>query len=232
MPYQWILFDADNTLLDFTGASQKAFAQASQLLEIPAQPDHFQRYKQANHIVWAALEKGQIDTVTLRKKRFELYLKDIQVDRDPVLFNKLYLDNLVRFSELLAGADSLLQHFHGRVKLGLITNGLKEVQRPRLDHTGITKYFDVIVVSDEIGLAKPDPAYFDHAFQLMNKPNKKDVLIVGDNLMSDIKGGVDYQTDTCWYNPSGKPNDTDIIPTLQINQLEELIDATTFDSLV
>jgi len=213
MPYNWILFDADNTLLDFTGASKKAFAQAVAQLEIPNHPNLFSRYKKANHIVWTEFENGQIDAITLRKKRFKLFLEDIEVDRDPVLFNQLYLAHLVEHSELLPGARQLLDHLHGKTKLGLITNGLKEVQRPRLAHTQMDHYFDVIVVSDEIGVSKPDPAYFDYVFREMELPPKQDVLIVGDNLNSDIKGGVDYGVDTCWYNPEGLPNESGITPT-------------------
>ncbi len=222
MPYHWILFDADNTLLDFTGASRKAFAQAINELHIPHHPDLFARYKRVNHIVWTELEKGQIDAVTLRKKRFELFLQDIKIDRDPVLFNKLYLDNLVQHSELLHGARPLLDHLHGKTKLALITNGLKEVQRPRLKHTGIDQYFDVIVVSDEIGKSKPHPDYFDHVFQEMRFPDKKKVLVIGDNLHSDIKGGMDYGIDTCWFNPDGQVNATDIQPTFQAKNFEEI----------
>ncbi len=224
MPYSWILFDADNTLLDFTSASKKAFAQAVTKLKIPNRPNLFSRYKKANHLVWTAFENGQIDAITLRKKRFELFLEDIEVDRDPVLFNQLYLDNLVEHSELLPGARQLLDHLHGKIKLGLITNGLKEVQRPRLTHTRTDHYFDVIVVSDEIGLAKPDAAYFDYVFKEMGLPPKKKVLIVGDNLHSDIKGGVNYGVDTCWYNPDGQPNESGITPTHHAQNFDQMLE--------
>ncbi len=226
MPYNWILFDADNTLLDFTSASKKAFAEAIRQLGIPSRPNLFDRYKKANHIVWTEFENGLIDAITLRKKRFELFLKDIQIERDPALFNQKYLDNLVEHSEMLTGARQLLDHLHGKTKLGLITNGLKEVQRPRLAHTQIDHYFDVIVVSDEIGVSKPDNAYFDYVFKEMGHPPKKNVLIVGDNLNSDIKGGVDYDVDTCWFNPEKLPNESGIIPTHHAHGFDDIMEIT------
>ena len=223
MRYNWILFDADNTLLDFTGASKMAFAEAVKQLDIPHSKDLFDKYKKANHIVWTELENGTIDAITLRKKRFELFLKDIEMDRDPVLFNRLYLDNLVEHSGLLSGARQLLNHLHGKTKLGLITNGLKEVQRPRLAHTKIDHYFDVIVISDEIGVSKPDRAYFDYTFKEMGLPPKENVLVVGDNLNSDIKGGMDYGLDTCWFNPHAQTNESGIAPTHHAQDFDEIL---------
>ena len=223
MNYDWILFDADNTLLDFTGASKMAFAQAVATLEIPSHPELFNTYKKVNHIVWTELENGEIDAIALRKRRFELFLKEIDIQRDPVLFNQLYLGNLVEYTELLDGAKELLDHLHGKTKLGLITNGLKEVQRPRLAHTQIDHFFDVIVVSDEIGVSKPDRAYFDYVFKEMGQPAKEKVLVVGDNLNSDIKGGVDYGVDTCWFNPARHPNNTNIQPSYHAQNFMEIL---------
>lgn len=220
--YKWLLFDADNTLLDFTSASKKAFTKALKIMDIPNEDSLFSMYKKANRVVWTAFEKGEMDTITLRYKRFELFLDAIQLKRDPKLFSTTYLDNLVEHSELLDGAQKLLDRIHGQFKIGLITNGLKEVQRPRLAHTNTTKYFDIVVVSDEIGVAKPNSGFFDIAFQEMGFPAKKDVLVIGDNIHSDILGGIEYQVDTCWFNPSKQPNATSIKPTFEIHQLSQL----------
>ena len=227
MSYNWILFDADNTLLDFTGASKMAFSDAIKQLDIPPSPNLFDRYKKVNHIVWTELENGKINAVTLRKRRFELFLQDIEVNRDPVLFNQLYLENLVAHSKMLPGARQLLHHLHGKTKLGLITNGLKEVQRPRLAHTQIDHFFDVIVVSDEIGVSKPDTAYFEYVFNEMGHPPKESVIVVGDNLNSDIKGGVDYGVDTCWFNPNNQPNESDIAPTHHAQDFDKILKILT-----
>ncbi len=223
MKYEWILFDADNTLLDFTKASEKAFAKALQNMDIPHQVDYFSRYKKANHVVWTAFENGEIEAITLRSKRFELFLTDIQIERDPALFNTHYLNNLVAHTTLYKGALNMLDGLKDKTKLGLITNGLKEVQRPRLRHTGIYHLFDTIVVSDEIGVAKPNPAYFDYVFREMNYPPKEKVLVVGDNLLSDIKGGINYGTDTCWFNPENKENTTPFSPTFVARNFEEIL---------
>ena len=99
---------------------------------------------------------------------------------------------------------------------------MKEVQRPRLQKTEIQRFFEIIVVSDEIGVSKPHPGFFEHAFHQMQRPPTEKVLVVGDNLEADIKGGNQSGTDTCWYNPKKRTNETGILPNYEISSLEEL----------
>jgi 2-haloacid dehalogenase len=114
----------------------------------------------------------------------------------------------------------LIADLHGRYHLTLITNGLADVQYPRLQKSGLATYFDTIIVSDEIGVAKPDPAIFDHTFERLQRPSKETVLIIGDSLTSDMAGGRSYGIDTCWYNPNGKTADFDL--TYEISELSQL----------
>ena len=105
----------------------------------------------------------------------------------------------------------------------LVTNGLKEVKRPRFNASSIIKYFEGIVVSDEIGVAKPQKEYFDYAFQAAGNPLKEKVLMVGDSLSSDIKGGNDYGIDTCLYIKGEKSFSEKIKPKFTIGSLRELL---------
>src|SRR5690606_6102209 len=116
----------------------------------------------------------------------------------------------------IPGARELLEQLYGKVRLGIITNGLTEVQRPRLESTGIAALCQVIVVSGEINLMKPQHAFFDHTHTLMGRPDKKAVLVVGDSLTADIAGGRDYGFQTCWYNPGQVLHDTGIRPDFEI----------------
>ena len=113
---------------------------------------------------------------------------------------------------------------YGKVRLALITNGLKEVQRSRLAGSTIGDCFEAVVISDEVGAAKPDRAIFEIAFSRMNHPRNEQVLIVGDSLTSDIRGGADYGIDTCWFNPMRKPRDLDVESQYEISDLSELLD--------
>ena len=106
--------------------------------------------------------------------------------------------------------------------LVIVTNGLASVQNPRFNNSELKKYFSHIVISEEIGFAKPKKEIFDYTFELLGSTTKESSLIIGDNLSSDIKGGSDYGIDTCWINPQKIENKTDIVPTYEITELNEL----------
>ncbi len=106
----------------------------------------------------------------------------------------------------------------------IITNGFKEVQRPRFDRSSIKKYFEKIIVSDEINAAKPSTEYFDAVFKEINYPDKKEVLVIGDGLTSDIQGGINYKLDTCWINRNSILNDSGLKIKYEVSDIKELSD--------
>lgn len=220
--YNWLLFDADNTLFDFDGASKNAFYKTLEDYKIEIATDPYPVYKKINLNVWAELEQGLIDQVELRKKRFSLFLNHFNIDFDPVQMNSDYLDNLVEKSELIHDCILTLDRLKSEFKLVIITNGLKEVQRPRIKKVGIEHYFEEIIVSDEIGYAKPQKEFFDHTFEKIGNPEKSAVLVIGDSLKSDIQGGNSYGVDTCWYNPNVKINEPNSQATFTIKSLKAL----------
>ena len=118
----------------------------------------------------------------------------------------------------------VLELLQPRVALALISNGLSEVKRPQIERFGFDRIFDAIVISAEVGAAKPSREIFDIAFDLLGKPPKESALMVGDSLTSDIKGGADYGIATCWYNPNGEVAGPDDRITHEIASLKELLD--------
>jgi len=218
------MFDADNTLIDFTNASRLSFSQTFADYEHTATPELYATYKVINHSIWTAFERSEITAERLRVKRFEDFFAAIGFSpTSPELFSKRYLENLISKSENYDGVKEMIERFQPHYNMSIITNGLKEVQRPRLNKLGMTHYFDSIIVSDEIGFAKPDERYFEVAFNSIdNPPPRENTLVIGDNLKSDILGGIRYGLKTCWLNASGKPNDTDIQPDFEIQNILEL----------
>jgi len=223
MQYNWLFFDADNTLFDFDLAAKTAFKQLLNQLEIDSTAERFKQYKSINAQCWRAFEEGEINAEELRRKRFADFFAAIEVERDPLQANSNYLQRLSEQAVLLEGALDLLNRLKSKgYRMVIITNGLKEVQRPRLAKAALHDYFETIVVSDEIGHAKPAAAFFDYTFQQIDHPAKEETLVIGDNINSDIRGGYDYGLDTCWYNPHRQENVTPIRPTFEIQQLQEL----------
>lgn len=221
--YNWILFDNDNTIIDFHGASHIAFHDSMRSLGLNEDEIDYAQYSECNHIVWSEFEKGIIDAYTLRAKRFELYFEAVNHTKvDPREANAKYLDHLVLNPLMITNAAALLHDLKPHYQLGLITNGLKEVQRPRLKSAKIYDHFDVIIVSDEIGYAKPQKAYFDYTIQEMKEDDLSKILVVGDSLHSDILGAQNYGLDSCWYNPANTEAHPNINATYMIQHIDEI----------
>ncbi len=206
-PYTHCLFDLDNTLLDFDRSSKEAFGEA--LKEGPdMEPSErlFFQYEEINRCCWKLLEAGEISPREVQRRRFSDFLALHEVEYDPLKLNDLYLDKLAEKVHWIDGAKEVLDALKAQgVSLSLITNGLKRVQRPRLEQSGMMEYFDAVVISEEIGVAKPQPAYFEYTLEKLNNPPVERVLLVGDNPGSDILGGQRMGMATCWYNARQKP---------------------------
>lgn len=222
MNYKWLLFDLDNTLMDFDRSERSALDQALSDFGLESNETLRAIYHRINAACWKAFEDGQLNKEDLRHQRFELFFKAIEKGIDPKRFSRIYLEYLSQTDFLIEGAESLLQEFQQEFNLAIITNGLKEVQRPRLRQSGIDQYFKTLIVSDEIGHAKPQSAFFDYTFQEIAQPAKSDVLVIGDSLNSDMRGGIQYGLDTCWYNAKAKNNATELLPKFEIQNLSEL----------
>ncbi len=123
---------------------------------------------------------------------------------------------------LLPGARDLIDSLSDRAKLGIITNGFEELQDVRLEKTGLKKFFEQVIISEQVGVAKPDKKIFEYALGKMNNPCKSKVLMVGDTLQSDIVGGINFGIETCWLNSHNVEIEKGIEPTYTVTSLSEL----------
>lgn len=222
MTYTWLLFDADGTLFDYDKAEEKALSATFTEMGIPFKLEYGALYRRFNAEVWVAFEAGQITAEKLRVERFERLFAAGGISADAGEFGRRYLPNLALGSDLMPGADALLRRLRPDYHLALITNGLKDVQRPRLALAGIDGLFDVVAISEEMGAAKPEEAYFDMLFERIGRPPKPQVLVIGDGLTSDIQGACRYGLDACWFNPNGLPPDPRFPARYEIRRLDEL----------
>ena len=188
MSYSWVLFDIDGTLFDYDTAETAALAATFTRFHLDLQPNHAQAYRRINGRMWVEFEQGTTTQERLRVERFRDLFEAIEIDADPTPFSDEYLKQLARRTDLIAGAESTAAALASRVSLMVITNGLADVQRPRFAASSIRHHFQGIVISEEVGAAKPDPRIFDEAFARMDHPPKQEVLIVGDSLF--VHGGI------------------------------------------
>lgn len=222
MAYSTILLDLDHTLFDSDTSETMAFEQT--LLSFGVnEPEHYiAPYQKINLELWAAVERGDMSPKQVRNRRFERLVVENNLDADAISMADSFVNGLSLYGDLFDGAMELLTHLSERVALALVTNGLSEVQRARLSRLGIDQYFDAIVISAEVGVAKPGTAIFDVTFDMLDRPAKNSAVMVGDNLSSDIQGGTNYGIATCWYNPDEKSAGASDEISHEIKSLNEL----------
>ncbi len=221
--YRWLLFDADNTLFDFTRAESDALRLTFEQLGIGFEHAYMPVYQRVNREVWVAFEQGAISAEELSTKRFELLFDALGIEAEAEPFSAAYLPNLAMQGHLMPDALAVVRTLHDTYRIAMITNGLGDVQRPRLARSAIRDYIAELVISDEIGAAKPDRAIFDAAFLRMGSPRPDEVLLIGDSQSSDIAGGIAYGIDTCWFNSGGAPRAEGIVCTHEVRRLTELL---------
>lgn len=222
--YRWVLFDADHTLFDFDKASEEALAEVLGEHGINWTEGMYADYKRINMQCWMEHEQGIIDRDTLVYERFKRYFDFMQLQLDPVSNQKKYLRALGSKPYLMPGAEEMISWVNGKMKVGYVTNGMSEVQRPRLEKIGWDLKFDVIVIAGEIGHSKPHHNYFNHVHGQIGSPGRTEVLVVGDSLTADIEGATSFGYHTCWYNPKEEVCHLENEPDYTIAHLLELKD--------
>ncbi|OBU27878.1 dUMP phosphatase [Photobacterium kishitanii] len=218
MKYQWILFDADETLFHFDAfrGLQLMFSRHN----IVFSNSDFEQYEAINKPLWVDYQNGIISATELQNIRFETWAAALSLSTEQL--NTDFLKAMADICTPLAGAKSMLGALSQHAKLGIITNGFTALQEIRLERTGFADFFDVLIISEQVGVAKPDVKIFDYACQQMNITQRQQVLMVGDNPHSDILGGINAGMDTCWLNSDQKPLPKGITPTYTIASLAEL----------
>ena len=217
-PYEWILFDADETLFEFDAL--RGLKLMFSRFGINFSDADFSEYQLVNKPLWVQYQNGEISATQLQYQRFQSWAE--RLDETPKTLNSAFLSAMADICAPLQGAANLLNTLRGKMKLGIITNGFTELQQVRLERTGFRDHFDVLIISEQVGVAKPHPEIFEYALSAMGHPSRERVLMVGDNPDSDILGGLNAGLHTCWVNADNQPEPTDIKPHYQVSSLSEL----------
>ena len=205
MKYNTILLDADGTLLDFLSGEDAAVRCTMKLMGIEPNDELVRAYSEINDGFWKMLERGEVKREELLYKRFEVFLERFGFSADAKKMSQVYKDQLGEQGQTFDGAMEFLQKLFGKAKMYIVTNGVAPVQINRLNISGIPQYIDGLFISGHIGYEKPDVRFFEYVAEHIEGFDKSKTVIVGDSLTSDIKGGIGFGIDTCWYNPASKP---------------------------
>ncbi len=217
-----VLFDLDDTILDFRTAERKSIRQSFEEFGIPCSENLLRRYSEINIGCWQQLETGAMTREEVLVGRFELLFRELGIDLPARAVQERYEALLESGHYFVPGAPELLEELKPKYDLYLISNGNLVTQESRLKSAGIAPYFKGIFISEQIGANKPSPAFFDACFAAIPGFRREDAVIVGDSLSSDIRGGVNARVRTCWFNPDGAPADGDVRADYEFRALPEL----------
>ena len=204
MAYTHLFFDADGTLFDFNTSEKKALEKAVRALCRAWNPELAVLYHQQTKRTWMELEKKLITLERLKTLRFERFKEVSGLDFDVDTMSKVYIDFLSQSDDLFPGTVELLEDLYKKYTLVLATNGITSVQRGRIEATDTGKYFKAIVISEEVGVAKPDPKFFQIASEQCGDPPKENILMIGDSMTSDMQGAKNFGIDSCLIVPPHK----------------------------
>ena len=220
--YRFLLADADNTLFDFSAGERLALRQTFRAFSLPEDDAALAAYLRINEALWKALERGETDSERLRVQRFELLLGELGLSRDANALSTHYLDALGRHPILLPGAREAMARWAKRVPVAIVTNGIAHAQRARVARSPIHAYARALIISEEVGAAKPDPRIVHAALSALECDDRSRALLLGDSLRADIAAAANASIASCWFNPAGAEAPDDIRPTHIVASLDEV----------
>ncbi len=223
MKYNLFLFDLDDTLLDFQASELLCFKETFINFGVKGLiGDIHKTYKIENSLLWQQLEKGEVDKDFLKIERFKRTLDHHMIEIPPHKMAEYYLDQLPKHVVLIEGAMDVLKHLKQFGEIGVITNGMENVQRERIKNSPIKNLIDFIAVSEECGYTKPDTRFFEYTVKKAKQFNFETTIVIGDRLDADILGANHFGIDSCWFNQHNADNKSNAKPTFVINDLLRL----------
>lgn len=225
MKYTHVLFDADDTLLDFRHSQKCALSELLQLHGLAPSSDIFALYEGINHSLWHQFEKGEVSKDYVQTTRFDALFSALNYNVSGHLANEQYQSFLGNQTRLMPHAHEVCQELSKFAQLIIVTNGVGTTQRRRIGASAISPYISHIFVSEEIGFQKPDCRFFAYVFDHIGvaEPELERFLLVGDSPSSDIQGANAVGIDSCWFNPAQEPTPISCSPTFTITDLRQLL---------
>ncbi|MGN0745272.1 MAG: YjjG family noncanonical pyrimidine nucleotidase [Aristaeellaceae bacterium] len=219
MRYKYLLADNDNTLMDFTAAEGHALRETFAALGMTLDTATAELYSRINDALWKALERGETTQKALKVERFRQLLEAMgRSDLDAGDVAALYEARLSTRADLLPGAMEFLTAIHGRMKIALVSNGVSAIQRGRLSRCPFTPMLNAVIISEELGVSKPDPAMVYAALEALGCQDKSEAVLLGDSLTADIAAARNAGVDSIFLSRKGVSSD---LPTYTVTSLQQ-----------
>lgn len=220
-----LLWDIDGTLLDFSKAEIYGIRKCFEIFGLGECTDEMlERYSAINRKYWEKLERGALTKPQVLRGRFEEFFRTEGISFDKI--DDFNLEYQFRLGDKVFFCDNGLETvtaLKGKVKQYAVTNGTYIAQQRKLTQSGLIDIFDDVFISDKIGFEKPSIEFFDAVQEKTGKFNKNEVMIIGDSLSSDMKGGNNADILCCWYNPHNSDNKNGVKIDFEIKNIAEIL---------
>lgn len=221
-----ILWDIDGTILDFLASQASSIRKRFDEYNLGECTDAMlNRYSQINQHYWELLEKQEVTKQDVLINRFVDFFNEMGIDSSLAEnFNSDYENGIPDNIVFLGNSMDVLQQLKGRVKQYAVTNGAYSVQEKRLRLSKLDQIFDGIFISDSVGYEKPSIDFFNFVFDNIDSFDKDEIMIVGDSLTSDMRGGNNAGIKCCWFNPNKNINNQGVKIDYEITNLNQVFD--------
>lgn len=223
--YTTILWDLDQTILDFARSQDYALRYAFRQFDKEIGKEEVSVYAAINDTYWKRMERGEITKEEVLLGRFITLFATLGITEIPQKdFGEIYQEALGDVFFFQDEADKIIMQLKERgFKQYIVTNGVNRTQAKKVHLSGLDKMVDGVFVSELMEYPKPQKEYFDACFAQLNGVTRSECLLVGDSLTSDMQGGVNAGIDVCWYNPGKHGNSSGLALDYEICDLHELL---------
>lgn len=226
--YKNLFIDLDDTIYDFSAASREAFMETYELLHYDRFFDSFNHYysiyEPYNLELWHIYGEGKITKEELNKRRYSYPLEVVGI-KDQELADTFCREALGRIptkNRLIDGAIELLEYLRPKYNMYILSNGFKELQSHKMRTAGIDKYFDALILSEDIGVNKPNRELYEYALEKTGSKLEESIMI-GDMFETDIVGAANIGMKHIYFNPKKKESHT-FAPTYMVTELLQIKD--------
>ncbi len=201
-----VLIDVDNTLLDFRKCADESMLWCAEKFGFTFPEGYLDVFFSVNDPLWRKIEKGELTREGLYKIRWNMIFEKLGIDADGPLFEDMFRDRIKSSVVAVDGALEILKYLKEKYIVCVASNAIFAQQKMRLEKAGMTDYIEKYFTSEKIGFPKPTREFFEACLNDFPDIKKEEVIIIGDSISADIKGGHDFGFKTCWYNHTLLPH--------------------------
>lgn len=229
MKYTDILIDLDDTLIDTAKNTKETVREIYNDYKFEEYFDTFDDFFSLYHgnvsKLWEMYNRGEISKEKIQNERFAVSLRHREGfdDERIATINHDYIGRIMKKEAVVEGAIELLDYLKSKYRIHILSNGFTEMQYTKMESAGLSlNYFDNVILSDKVGVNKPHPDIFKYTIEKTGA-KLNEAIMIGDNILTDIKGAYDSNIDQIWFNPESKAAE-EFKPTHTVRRLSEIKD--------